>query len=316
MTASELFDYYRTTGALTEEDCLDYISWVQDAPDATKSAMAVSGLTLSLLENNWDRRKVELLATSANSSLTTGIVTERAIIGLLLVMIQYDTEVRTDQTLIDALQESLLSNPGLAFSALCAITRTTQVKGVEEYNKSMAKELQPLLSEQPSEKLYDVFQHHQQEIERITRLHLDQNFSFFKDAYQTSFFRERAANWFIPWSDTALQNINEDDREHVQKLLKVWIMCDSDKYALGSMYSMLRSTLQERIPLDSLASNKREDVPVDGYVQQMYRFFRLSSFTQAKPFDIVVYLREKVVYRWVVVGRQAQEAISELLQGV
>ncbi len=316
MTTSELFDYYRTTGPLNEEDFLDYVSWVQDAPDITKSAMAVSGLTLSLLENNWDRKRIEFLAMSANSRLTSGIVTERALIGLLLVMIMYDTDVRTDQTLIDTLQDSLLSNPELTFSALCAIARTAQVRRVEEYNRCMAKELQPLLSEQSTENLYDVFQHHQQEIERINRLQLDQNFLFFKDAYQTPFFRERAANWFIPWTEKALQNINEEDREHVQKLLNVWVMCDSDKYALGSMYPILRKTIQERIPLDSLVSNKKTDTSVNGYVQQMYRFFLLSPFTQTKPFDIIPQLREKIVYRWVVVGQQAQETISELLQGV
>ena len=54
-------------------------------------------------------------------------------------------------------------------------------------------------------------------------------------------------------------------------------------------------------------------IVTNGYVQQMYRYFRLSSFTHGTPFDLVPYLRDTLVYRLVVVGENAKKTINELL---
>ena len=51
----------------------------------------------------------------------------------------------------------------------------------------------------------------------------------------------------------------------------------------------------------------------NGYIQQLYRYFRLSSFSKSKPFDLAYKLRDLLVYRLVVVGSQAQQSINQLL---
>jgi hypothetical protein len=54
-------------------------------------------------------------------------------------------------------------------------------------------------------------------------------------------------------------------------------------------------------------------IVTNGYVQQLYRFFRLSSHTKAKPFELANHLRDLMVYRLIVVGDRAKLSISELL---
>ena len=154
-------------------------------------------------------------------------------------------------------------------------------------------------------------------MEKIARLHLDQNFLIFKTAYYTDFFRAKAVNWFLLWDDKQLLNVAEEEREQVQEMINIWPMCDSDKYALIGMSSMIRNTLKSQIQGDALAqigdSLGQVQIVTNGYVQQLYRYFRLSPFAPNNPFELVTYLRDTWVYRLVVVGNKAKKTISELL---
>ena len=285
--AYDIFDFYRDSVVLSEDDCADFLVIIQDTIVPEDGAMAVSGLTLSMLERDWSKEKL-LLLMKAFSLNAAEIVRER-----------------------------ITEEPELSFTALCNIARTSQVKHLEKFNQQMAKDIMPLMNQVGSDEFYDVIRKHQGEMERIARLHLDQNFLIFKTAYYSEFFRNRAANWFYPWTDEQLANLPENEREQLQDMLNLWPMCDSDKYALLGMSGMIRETLKSQIQGDMLSqvgdSIGHANIITNGYVQQLYRYFRLSSFTHGSPFELVPYLRDMLVYRLVVVGENAKKVMNHLI---
>ena len=110
--------------------------------------------------------------------------------------------------------------------------------------------------------------------------------------------------------------MDEDNRDDIEELLDQWPMCDSDKYALIGMSSMIRNTLKGQLQGDLMGHMDalgHADIVTNGYVQQLYRYFRLSSFTNSTPFDLVNYLRDTIVYRLVVIGERAKRAINDML---
>lgn len=315
-SSNEIFDFYRETAIFTEDDYADFLVIAQDTNLPEDGAMAVTGLTLALLERDWNREKM-LLLLRAFSCASSDMIRERIVVGLLLLSLKYNTIIRADLELQDIIQEVLTDEPELSFTALCNIARTVQVKSLEKFNQQMAKDIMPLMNQVGSDEFYDVIRKHQGEMERIARMHLDQNFLVFKTAYYTDFFRSKAANWFMPWTEEQLLNLPEDEREQLQEMINLWPMCDSDKYALLGMSSVIRDTLKGQLQGDVLAqmgdSLGHATIITNGYVQQLYRYFRLSSFTHSTPFDLVPYLRDTLIYRLVVVGENAKKAINELL---
>jgi hypothetical protein len=94
-------------------------------------------------------------------------------------------------------------------------------------------------------------------------------------------------------------------------------MCDSDKYALCHMYPSFKQLIKSQLSIDSLREvgidMQGKSIITNGYIQQLYRYFRLSSFTNSTPFDLVNYLRDTIVYRLVVIGERAKRAINDML---
>ena len=293
----------------------DFRVYVQDPIHTTDGLMAIAGLTINLLENPWNEDNLMLLLTSCDGISPEGF--ERAVVGLLLVMIQHDNAIRRNKLLLGEIQEVLTYAPELSFTALSNIARTTQIKRMEHFNAQLTKELLPLMNNRESNEFYDIIRSRQSEMEHIAHMQLDQNFLIFREFYHTPFFRQQAANWFLPWTEDAILNIPEDDRNEVDGLIQMWPMCDSDKYALCHMYPSFKALIKSQLSVDSLREvgldMPGKNIITNGYVQQLYRFFRLSSFAHAKPFELASKLRELLVYRLVVVGAQAQQAINLLL---
>lgn len=312
----EIFDNYRVIEVLHEDDYADFLVLVQDVTRPTDGAMAVAGLTLSLLEGHWNNERFMLLL-KAYSLAQEELIRERVIVGLLLVAMKYNTILRENTNLWDPIQEVLVDEPELGFTALCNIARTARIKLLEQFNQQMTKDMLPLMNQVGSDDFYDVIRKHQGEMERIARLHLDQNFLIFKTAYQTPFFQERAANWLKPWDDNQLLNVEEEEREALEEMMRVWPMCDSDKYALIGMSKMIRAVIRGQLQGEMLEqmgdTMGHVGIVTNGYVQQLYRYFRLSSFTQATPFDLVPYLRDTWIYRQLVVGAKARKTINDIL---
>ena len=315
MSANEIFDYYRSATSFSQDDVADFYVYTQDSVHPTDGLMAIAGLTINLLENPWNQDHLMLLITCCDGISPEGF--ERVVVGLLLAMMQHDTYIRRDRNLLGEIQEVLTYAPELSFTALSNIARTTQMKRMEQFNAQLTKELLPLMNDRASNEFYDIIRSRQSEMEHIAKMHLDQNFLLFREFYSTPFFREQAANWLLPWTDDALLSIDEEDRNEVESLMQLWPLCDSDKYALCHMYKSFKQMIKSQLSVDSLREvgmdMQGKTIVTNGYIQQLYRFFRLSSFAKAKPFDLANKLRELLVYRLVVVGSQAQQSINQLL---
>ena len=315
MSANEIFDYYRSATSFSQDDVADFYVYIQDSIHPTDGLMAIAGLTINLLENPWNKDHLMLLITCCDGISPEGF--ERVVVGLLLAMMQHDTYIRRDRALLGEIQEVLTYAPELSFTALSNIARTTQMQRMEQFNAQLTKELLPLMNDRASNEFYDIIRSRQSEMEHIAKMHLDQNFLLFREFYSTPFFREQAANWLLPWTDDALLSIDEEERNEVESLMQLWPLCDSDKYALCHMYKSFKQMIKSQLSVDSLREVGMDmpgkTIVTNGYIQQLYRFFRLSSFAKAKPFDLANKLRELLVYRLVVVGSQAQQSINQLL---
>jgi hypothetical protein len=310
-----IFDNYRFLDTLTHEDEADFRVYLQDPDNLEDGLMAVAGLTLNLLENDWNESKLMTILTSCDGIAPE--MFERILVGVILIMMKYDREIRHNQALLEDLQEVLTFAPELSYTALCNIARTTQVKHIEQFNMQLTQELMPLMQDRHSNEFYDIVRSRQSEMERIAQMHLDQNFLIFREFYSTPFFRNDAANWLLPWNDKALLNLNEEDREDVSGLMQLWPLCDSDKYALCQMYHSFKGVIQSQLSVDSLrelgTGMNSNPIVTNGYVQQLYRFFRLAPHTKAQPFELASQMRNLMVYRLIVVGERAKQTISELL---
>ena len=310
-----IFDNYRFLDTLTHEDEADFRVYLQDPDNLEDGLMAVAGLTFNLLENDWNESKLMTILTSCDGIAPE--MFERILVGVILIMMKYDREIRHNQALLEDLQEVLTFAPELSYTALCNIARTTQVKRIEQFNMQLTQELMPLMQDRHSNEFYDIVRSRQSEMERIAQMHLDQNFLIFREFYSTPFFRNDAANWLLPWNDKALLNLNEEDREDVSGLMQLWPLCDSDKYALCQMYHSFKGVIQSQLSVDSLRElgigMNSNPIVTNGYIQQLYRFFRLAPHTKAQPFELASQMRNLVVYRLIVVGERAKQTISELL---
>ena len=310
-----IFDNYRLLDTLSNEDEADFRVFLQDPDNFEDGLMAVAGLTLNLLENHWSEHKLMTILTSCDGIAPE--MFESIVVGVILIMMRYDREIRHNQTLLEDLQEVLTFAPELSFTALSNIARTTQIKRMEQFNRQLTQELMPLMNDRHSNEFYDIIRSRQSEMEHIAKMHLDQNFLIFREFYSTPFFRNDASNWLLPWNDKALLNVKEEDRDDVAGLLDLWPLCDSDKYALCQMYDSFKGVIKSQLSVDSLKEvgldMPKNQIVTNGYVQQLYRFFRLSSHTQIRPFDLAYHLRDLMVYRLIVVGERAKESIDQLL---
>ena len=310
-----IFDNYRLLDTLSHEDEADFRVFLQDPDNLEDGLMAVAGLTLNLLEHHWSEHKLMTILTSCDGIAPE--MFERIVVGVILIMMRYDREIRHNQTLLEDLQEVLTFAPELSFTALSNIARTTQIKRMEQFNRQLTQELMPLMNDRHSNEFYDIIRSRQSEMEHIAKMHLDQNFLIFREFYSTPFFRNDASNWLLPWNDKALLNIKEEDRDDVAGLMELWPLCDSDKYALCQMYDSFKGVIKSQLSVDSLREvgldMPRNQIVTNGYVQQLYRFFRLSSHTQIRPFDLASHLRDLMVYRLIVAGERAKESINQLL---
>ncbi len=315
MSANEIFDYYKSATSFSQDDVADFYVYTQDSTNPTDGLMAIAGLTINLVENKWNKDNLMLLITCCDGISPEGF--ERVVVGLLLTMMQHDTLIRRDRALLSEIQEVLTYAPELSFTALSNIARTTQMKRMEQFNAQLTKELLPLMNDRASNEFYDIIRSRQSEMEHIAKMHLDQNFLLFREFYSTPFFREQPANWLLPWTEDALLNIDEEDRNEVESLMQLWPLCDSDKYALCHMYKSFKHMIKSQLSVESLnevgMNMQGKTIVTNGYIQQLYRYFRLSSFSKSKPFDLAYKLRDLLVYRLVVVGSQAQQSINQLL---
>ena len=87
-----IFDNYRLLESLSHEDEADFRVFLQDPDNLEDGLMAVAGLTLNLLENHWSEHKLMTILTSCDGIAPE--MFERIIVGVILIMMRYDREIR------------------------------------------------------------------------------------------------------------------------------------------------------------------------------------------------------------------------------
>ena len=107
-----IFDNYRLLDTLTHEDEADFRVYLQDPDNLEDGLMAVAGLTLNILENHWSENKLMTILTSCDGIAPE--IFERILVGVLLIMMRYDREIRHNQVLLNDLQEVLTFAPELS----------------------------------------------------------------------------------------------------------------------------------------------------------------------------------------------------------
>lgn len=287
----DLFHIFRTTEAVEVEDLADYQVILLDTEQPTQAAMAITALTLYQLEHGFDRGRFQMLlwATSRNCADN---VRARAIVGLLLVCARLNV---TDQWALEQMAELLSYESETAFEAWCAILQTAKP---EEY---------------------------------------DQNFAMVKPLYNSQPFTNSPELFFEPFERGKVEDLDDFEWRVVDLFFDAMNVCDSDKYALllvlKQYLPMIVQQLKEQdIDLDSLEyvdlnfqrmmmiSNGKhmlqkrdtELTTVENYVQQLYRFIRLSRHTPLRVTENMGELRKTMIDKMVVVGAAQIAAISAI----
>jgi hypothetical protein len=287
----DLFDIFRTREAVEVEDLADYQVILLDTEQPTQAAMAITALTLYQLEHGYDRGRFQMLLW-AMSKHCANVVRARAIVGLLLVCARLNV---TDEWALEQMAELLSFESELAFDAWVAILQTGKPK-VYDPNLEMVK---PIYGMQPFTKAPELF--------------------------------------FEPFEREQLGEMDEFEWRLADMFFETMNVCDSDKYALLVILKqylpvIVEQLREQEIDLEQLEyvdinfqkmmmiSNgknqlQRRDAElteVENYVQQLYRYIRLSRHTPLRLTENLSELRNTMIDRMVVVGKEKRDEIENI----
>lgn len=277
----DLFHIFRTNEAVEVEDLADFQVILLDAEQPTQAAMAITALTLYQLEHGYDRGRFQMLLW-AMSRHCAEVVRARALVGLLLICGRLNI---TDEWALDQMAEMLSYESEAAYEAWTAILQTSKPE-VYDRNLDMVK---PIYGMQPFTNAPELF--------------------------------------FEPFERGKVEELDDFEWKVSELFFNAMNVCDSDKYALMVILKqympMIVEQLKEQdIDIDSLESvdmnfqrmmmisngkhtlHKRETelTPVENYVQQLYRFIRLSRHTPLRLTENIQTLRQTMIDKMVVVG--------------
>lgn len=280
----DLFHIFRTNDAVEVEDLADFQVILLDKEQPTQAAMAITALTIYQLEHGFDRGRFQMLLW-AMSRHCPDEVRVRAIVGLLLICGRLDVK---DSWALEQMAELLsYDNNNMAFEAWQAILRTAKP---------------------------DVY---------------DPNFEMLKPIYNQEPFTNAPELYFEPFERGKIENLDDYEWKMAELFFRTMNVCDSDKYALllalrSYLPAIVQNLKEQDIDIDALefvginfqqimmmgqGTGKRqlqkraaELTPVESYVQQLYRFIRLSRHTPLRLTEHIEDLRKTMIDRMVVVG--------------
>lgn len=289
----DLFHIFRTNEAVEVEDLADYQVILLDTEQPTQAAMAITALTLYQLEHGFDRGRFQMLLW-AMSRHCPEVVRARAIIGLLLVCGRLNV---TDPWALEQMAELLSYDSDMAYEAWCAILQTAKPE------------------------VYDT------------------NLEMVKHFYSMPPFSNSPELFFQPFERGQVEDLDDYEWKMVQLFFRTMNVCDCDKYAMLFLLRQYLPTIVEQlkeqeIDIDSLelidiniqqvmmiAQGKtnarlprrtKELTPVENYVQELYRFIRLSSHTPLRLTENIGDLRNTMIDRMVVVGAERRKQIDNI----
>lgn len=285
----DLFDIFRKTESVGVEELADYQVILLDTEQPTQAAMAITALTLYQLEHGYDRGRFQMLLW-AMSRHCAEYVRARAIVGLLLICGRLNV---TDEWALDQMAELLSFENELAFETWVAILQTTKPE------------------------VYDT------------------NLEMVAPIYNMAPFTNAPELYFQPLLRGQVENLDDFEWKVAELFFETMNVCDSDKYALliilKQYIPVITQELREQdIDIDSLESinlnfqrmmmisNGKNNLkgrdtelsPVENYVQQLYRFIRLSRHTPLRVSENMSALRNTMIDRMVVVGAEQRKFIE------
>lgn len=279
----DLFHIFRTNEAVEVEDLADYQVILLDTAQPKQAAMAITALTIYQLEHGFDRGRFQMMLWAMSRNCPEE-VRVRAIVGLLLICGRLSVK---DPWALEKMADLLSYDSELAFEAWQAILRTAKPE-VYDPNLEMVKQL-----------------------------------------YNVPQFNNAPELYFEPFVRGHIEDLDDYEWKMTELFFHALNVCDSDKYALllvlkQYLPAIVQQLKEQDIDLDSLEfvgmnfqqlllmSNgsgsqhlqKRalELTPVDNYVQQLYRFIRLSRHTPLRLTENISELRNTMIDRMVVVG--------------
>lgn len=287
----DLYEIFRKNEVLDVDNVADYQVSLLDKEDPWQAAMAVTGLTLYQLEHGCDRGRFQMLLWALKENCAE-VVRIRALVGLVLICGRLKV---VDEWALEQMADVLSYNSEEAFDAWRAIMQSSK-----------------------SEKH-------------------DPNFVMLKSVYARPPFINDEKIFFQPFEHGRVDQLEDDEWHLAESLFGTMHLCDCDKYAMllsmqryiPMLVKQLRAQGVEPDDLDvmnisigqieMIPDNMRDQfkrmtatTPIQNYVQQLYRFIRLSPHTPLRPTEDMNELRRTMIDKMIVVGANRIAELSAI----
>lgn len=287
----DLFTIFRANETVEVEDLADYQVALIDTEDPVQAAHAVTAITLYQLEHGYDRGRFQMLQW-ALSNRCADIIQARAMVGLLLICARFDLR---DEWVLEQMADVLSYHDEFAYDAWLSILRTTKP---EKY---------------------------------------DPNFEIIKSLYNVSPFTEDPTLFFEPFDRGVVENLDDYEWKLTELFFHTLNSCDSDMYVLLIFLKQFLPSIAHQLKSDDIdiealdyvdikfqqmmmISNGKDHLQVreeeltetENYVQQLYRFIRLSHFTHLQASASMDVLRKTMIDRMIVVGAERKAEVENI----
>ncbi len=274
--------------------------------DAELLQMAVGGILLSLFDQ-FSEHKIQALLDDLLILPTR--VQQRAIVGLLFVLVQYGERLHFYPELQKRLQGLVHDNKlhEMVMQANRYILETSLTPEVDKVMQSMQADILPTISKHEKDKpivlnldemedgnplwgeeMQNSVGKHIDEMTRLHREGADFTYSSSKTMLHDTFFQSDIANFFLPFDKHNPQigiDFESDNGQMIRKLINLNIeACDCDKYATCLMYKHIHNRIADAIPSnvqemgnmdmdEVLSQEEKERLGLKNEVRNWYRFF-------------------------------------------
>ena len=331
-----VFRYFWLKQHISEEDLNILDEYILNPAMEEEAQLGLSALTLNLLRQ-FSQENILFLITICRGKHAMTIM-ERAWVGLILVMLQYDRRIPFFQPILNAFVELIATPEGNAFAlhTLSALVRTSGIPWANESFEKMQTELSRLMTEYKmpgktegkmtslsldelddfnkdmSKELQSIVDEQRNTFAKLHEKHLDAHYSQYRHFYTTPFFSE-PFRWWLPYDTDYLRN--DKEREIAAQLETHWQadLCDSDRFAIISTLSELSTG--NGIPEGLLHNVDDLDEPTlvcNSYMQQTYRFFTLNPWNVPNIFEELSNLRESHLMQLLRPGMQDKLHVADL----
>lgn len=309
----QVFRFFWLTPHPTEEDFQVLMGYVRDEEMEEEAMMGVSGLTLSLLRCFDEKSMLCLMQCCADNTLLS--VRERAWVGVMLVLMQYDRRVMFFPNVLEQLQDMLETDDGStwAMTAITCLLRTLATEWVGSSYKSLHDKLLPLIEKYVSEDKFpkqdgkivvdltdpevlegeagdefvSVIEEQRHQLEQFRDECLDTDYAMYSGMYHTPFFSSPMA-WLLPYDEDFLPDDNALQlSRNIRNAPSLADICDADRYAFVTTMStpeMEKVNLMSQISAEpgEESEDDNNDSPshllCHNYARQFYRLYRLNPW--------------------------------------